>query len=263
MEWKSSVWGEGAHMGNICLCLCGQQRMRMSVGFQLESPYRLSSQVAFLLRGQPGMECGRWGGKRAHSLLPLPGLPSCACDIQENAQEPKTSLFLLCCIKAAVRSRLISDLRRFSSFFSMKHILFLEFWQVFIIIFFRFSMWLFLFYMCKQYVQVFCPNQIGARWQSDCICPVWFLTCSSSKSHFWLRWLFCLTSLAMKTRALAHPVVGCLYLPHLPLLRVPGLPAGSIWQGQLLAKLCLGYLIGCRVCMGWGYAFSYQKRAFA
>lgn len=137
MEWKSSVWGEGAHMGNTCLCLCGQQRMRMSVGFQLESPYRLSSQVAFLLRGQPGMECGRWGGKRAHSLLPLPGLPSCACDIQENAQEPKTSLFLLCCIKAAVRSRLISDLCRFSSFFSVKHILFLEFWQVFIIIFFQ------------------------------------------------------------------------------------------------------------------------------
>lgn len=97
MEWKSSVWGEGAHMGNICLCLCGQQQMRMSVGFQLESPYRLSSQVAFLLRGQPGMERGRWGGKRAHSLLHLPGLPSCACDIQENAQEPKTSLFLLCC----------------------------------------------------------------------------------------------------------------------------------------------------------------------
>lgn len=129
--------------------------------------------------------------------------------------------------------------------------------------FFRFSVWLFLFYMCKQYVQVFCPNQIGARWQNDCICPVWFLTWSSSKSRFWLHWLFCLTSLAMKMRALAHPVVGCLYLPHLSLLRVPGLPAGSIWRGQLFAKLCLGYLIRCRVCMGWDYAFSCQKRAFA
>lgn len=136
MEWKSSMWGEGAHMGNVCLCLCGQQRMRMSVGFQLESPCWLSSWVVFLLRVQPGMELGRWGGKRAHSLLPLPGLPSCACDIQENAQEPKTSLFFLCCSKAAVRSRLIFDLCRFSSFFSVKHILFLEFWQVFIIIIF-------------------------------------------------------------------------------------------------------------------------------
>lgn len=116
MEWESSVWGEG-HTWDMCLGLCGQQRT------SAWEPL-LSSWVIFLLRVQPGVDLGRQGGKRAQSLLPLPGSPSCACDSHGNAKGTKISLSFLCCSKAAVVGRVIFDLCTFSSFLSVRHILF-------------------------------------------------------------------------------------------------------------------------------------------
>lgn len=178
----------------------------------------------------------------------------------------KDSLFFSCCSKAATLSRLIFDLSRFSTFHSVRHILLLEFWQVsffFFFLFCRLSVWFFLFCVCNQYLWVFCSNQIGACWQKDWFCPIWFLTRSSSKSSFWLHWLDSHFLGNDNKSVLAHLAVGCLHLPHLSLLLVSGLPFGSIWWDQLFAKLHLVYLITCRVRIGWDYAFSCQKRAFA
>lgn len=99
MEWKSSVWGEG-HIWDIHTWAFVDSR-----GHQLKSPYWLSSWVTFLLRVQPGVDLRRWGGKRAQSLLPLPGSPSCASDSHGNAKGTKISQFFLCRSKAAVLSR--------------------------------------------------------------------------------------------------------------------------------------------------------------
>lgn len=124
IEWKAGVWGEG-HIWDIPTWAIADSK-----GHKLESPYWLSSWVTFLLRAQPGVDLRRWGGKRAESLLPLPGSPSCACDSHRNAKGTKISWFFLCCSKAAVLSRAGFDLCTFSGFLSVRHIL-LEFWQVF------------------------------------------------------------------------------------------------------------------------------------
>lgn len=164
MEWKSSVWGEG-HIWDIRTWAFVDSK-----GHQLESPYWLSSWVTFLLRVQPGVDPRRWEGKRAQSLLPLPGSPSCACDSHGNAKGTKISQFFLCCSKTPVLSRVIFDLCMFFSFLSVRHI-FLEFWQVFFLYFevgfYMFSLWFFLVYMCNQLCASFLsrPNRCTlAEW---------------------------------------------------------------------------------------------------
>lgn len=233
-------------MGHVYLGLCGQQRA-------WESFLTVWSDISLQSAAWGGTQKLRREEHRARCLCqgPLP-VPGTLMGVQRGQGFPGSSC------AAAVFGRLVFALWRFFGFLSVETFSFCNLKHFFTGFLYDFSS----FVCATSSVQVFCPNQISAHWQSDWFFHVGFLTWNSSKPTFWLHWLSFPTSLAMETWALAHPVVGFSYLPPLSVLTVPGLPAGSIWQGQRFAKLCLVHLIEGRVCRGWDYAFPCQKRAF-
>lgn len=106
------------------------------------------------LRGIPPKSAA-WGVSEGeegtqHSLLPLPGCPSCAGDSCGSAKGTKTSRFFLHCSKAAVLSRGILGLCRVPLQFSFCDLKFV------------FSGFLSCFVHAASSVQAFCPNQVHA-----------------------------------------------------------------------------------------------------